>query len=87
MYIYKIIFQNGVYGNIKIASPITGCYKIKMDIKDTIVLVTRGKCSFSEKIKNIQKAGGIIAIIIDDDDVKVFLFYIDFFNNIFRKRF
>jgi hypothetical protein len=37
-----------------------------------IFLVDRGECSFVTKVRNIEKAGGSIAVIIDDqnEDIK-----------------
>lgn len=57
---------------LTVAEPLNACEKIKpLDPKDfsnqlPIVLVERGGCKFTHKAKNIQEAGGRLALIFDN---------------------
>lgn len=65
---YDNIFpEEGMYGLISIATPITACETIQKISRQTIVIVKRGKCKFIDKMRNVQHAGGSAMIIIDTD--------------------
>ncbi|KAJ8317701.1 hypothetical protein KUTeg_005605 [Tegillarca granosa] len=51
------------------AEPYHGCSAFTNEdlLKNSVVLVDRGGCSFLTKTLNIQQAGGIAAIIADND--------------------
>lgn len=44
-----------------------GCEDVQNNINGKLVVVERGMCNFADKIKNIQDAGGIAAIVGADD--------------------
>lgn len=57
-----------------------GCYRSNFTsdfsgdpdgILTPIFLVDRGNCSFVTKVRNIEKAGGSLAVIIDDSDTDI----------------
>lgn len=43
-----------------------GCSPIKQNIRDKIVLVRRGDCTYNQKLTNVQNAGGTAAIFMDN---------------------
>ncbi|KFH71257.1 hypothetical protein MVEG_01558 [Podila verticillata NRRL 6337] len=43
-----------------------GCLPITQDIRDKIVLVRRGDCTFNQKMTNVQNAGGTAVIFMDN---------------------
>ncbi|KAG0085445.1 hypothetical protein BGZ92_008994 [Podila epicladia] len=43
-----------------------GCSAIKQNVREKIVLVRRGDCTFVEKMRNVQKAGGAAVIFMDN---------------------
>ena len=56
--------QTGVTGNIKLASVIDGCSALPNNsLLNNIALVERGNCSFVIKVKNVQDAGAVGAIV------------------------
>lgn len=63
--------EEPLYANLVLASPHDACSQLtskdKFLYKNKFVLAIRGKCSFVEKSLNIQKAGGRVAIIYDND--------------------
>ncbi|TNV78307.1 hypothetical protein FGO68_gene10975 [Halteria grandinella] len=71
---YGQSFIGRIYYN---ASNSNGCTKIN-SIKEVnresvnpIILVDRGQCSFVTKVRNVERAGGSLAVIIDDTYEKV----------------
>ncbi len=54
----------GVTGNIQLAAIINGCTALPTgSLNGKIGLVERGVCDFASKVKNVQNAGGVAAII------------------------
>ncbi|MEM1434104.1 MAG: S8 family serine peptidase [Pseudomonadota bacterium] len=45
-----------------------GCEPFQDDLRGKIVAVDRGVCNFSDKIRNIEQAGGVLGIIMLVDD-------------------
>lgn len=57
----------GVTGNIQLASVIDGCTALPIgSLTGKIGLVERGTCAFTVKVKNVQNAGAIAAIVYND---------------------
>lgn len=53
-----IVYGDGLGGNLD------GCVQFKTEtLQNSIVLVDRGNCSFSDKIMNIESAGGLAGIV------------------------
>lgn len=87
------LFPNeGMYGVLTIANPITACENIKKIVvssgKYLIVIVQRGgKCSFVDKMRNVQKAGGNAMIVIDTSSntkpSSTLLSTVEYFNDIY----
>jgi len=48
------------------ASEADGDNLLRLDYEGMIVLVQRGACSFAEKVRSVQRAGGIAAIVGDN---------------------
>lgn len=64
----KELGQNGVEGQVVKAEPYRSCTSLT-NVKDAynkIVLVQRGSCMFIDKARNLQAAGAIGGIVIDD---------------------
>jgi len=63
--------EEPLYANLVAAEPLNACTKLtstdRFLYKNKFVLAIRGSCSFVEKSLNIQKAGGRVAIIYDND--------------------
>ncbi|VDO99687.1 unnamed protein product [Soboliphyme baturini] len=59
----------GVIGKVAIATPFRACCALKNDLlfAGKVVVVERGDCTFLEKTQNVEKAGGIAAIVLDSD--------------------
>jgi len=54
----------GVTGDVKLSSSIDGCTALPSGyLTGKIGLVQRGTCSFTEKVKNVQNAGAVAAIV------------------------
>ncbi|KAM7011838.1 ER degradation-enhancing alpha-mannosidase-like protein 3 isoform 1-T1 [Tautogolabrus adspersus] len=62
--------STGVRGFVIVAEPYSGCSEItnKEYVQGHIALLQRGQCMFAEKARNIQKAGAIGGIVIDDNE-------------------
>uniref|UniRef100_A0A7N6BH12 alpha-1,2-Mannosidase n=1 Tax=Anabas testudineus TaxID=64144 RepID=A0A7N6BH12_ANATE len=62
--------STGVRGFVTVAEPYTGCTEITNAeyVQGHIALLQRGQCMFAEKARNIQKAGAIGGIVIDDNE-------------------
>ncbi|XP_012720282.2 ER degradation-enhancing alpha-mannosidase-like protein 3 [Fundulus heteroclitus] len=60
----------GVRGFVTVAEPYSGCAEITNGeyVRGHIALLQRGQCMFAEKARNIQKAGAIGGIVIDDNE-------------------
>ncbi|KAJ7401076.1 ER degradation-enhancing alpha-mannosidase-like protein 3 [Pitangus sulphuratus] len=60
----------GTRGFVATIKPYNGCSEITNPeaVKDKIALMQRGQCMFAEKARNIQKAGAIGGIVIDDNE-------------------
>eukprot|EP00943_MAST-04B_sp_MAST-4B-sp1_P005464 g5464.t1 len=52
--------------NMKVATPIKACSDIQNDVKGTVVLIQRGKCSLVDKIERAGNAGAVAALIINN---------------------
>ncbi|XP_073499067.1 ER degradation-enhancing alpha-mannosidase-like protein 3 isoform X2 [Phyllobates terribilis] len=61
---------SGCRGFVAKTEPYSGCSEMtNCDlIKGKIALMQRGQCMFAEKARNVQKAGAIGGIVIDDND-------------------
>ncbi|XP_005090428.1 protease-associated domain-containing protein 1 [Aplysia californica] len=59
-----------VYNKIDmvIADPVEGCQALNNDVKDVVVFILRGECSFLTKTKVAERAGAIAVIIADNDE-------------------
>ncbi|MEQ2184016.1 hypothetical protein GOODEAATRI_003708 [Goodea atripinnis] len=59
-----------VRGFVTVAEPYSGCTEITNGeyVQGHIALLQRGQCMFAEKARNIQKAGAIGGIVIDDNE-------------------
>jgi len=53
---------------ISVADPVLGCSKPANDVKDKIVFVDRGECTFTTKARVMAKAGAAAMIVIGHDD-------------------
>ena len=54
----------GVTADVELASPLDGCTALPAgSMTGKIGLVQRGDCNFTDKVKNVQNAGGLAAII------------------------
>ncbi|XP_041646805.1 ER degradation-enhancing alpha-mannosidase-like protein 3 isoform X2 [Cheilinus undulatus] len=62
--------STGVRGFVTVAEPYSGCSEITNAeyVRGHIALLQRGQCMFAEKARNIQKAGAIGGIVIDDNE-------------------
>ncbi|KAK2835664.1 hypothetical protein Q5P01_016148 [Channa striata] len=62
--------STGVRGFVTVAEPYSGCTEITNAeyVQGHIALLQRGQCMFAEKARNIQKAGAIGGIVIDDNE-------------------
>ncbi|EMP34450.1 ER degradation-enhancing alpha-mannosidase-like 3, partial [Chelonia mydas] len=60
----------GTRGFVATSKPYNGCSEITNpeSVKEKIALMQRGQCMFAEKARNIQKAGAIGGIVIDDNE-------------------
>ncbi|XP_032428104.1 ER degradation-enhancing alpha-mannosidase-like protein 3 isoform X1 [Xiphophorus hellerii] len=60
----------GVRGFVTVAEPYSGCSEITNAeyVQGHIALLQRGQCMFAEKARNIQRAGAIGGIVIDDNE-------------------
>ncbi|KAI4872283.1 hypothetical protein NFI96_027708 [Prochilodus magdalenae] len=60
----------GIRGFVTVAEPYTGCSELSNGefVAGRIALLQRGQCMFAEKARNIQKAGAIGGIVIDDNE-------------------
>ncbi|XP_068273078.1 ER degradation-enhancing alpha-mannosidase-like protein 3 isoform X2 [Nyctibius grandis] len=60
----------GTRGFVATVKPYNGCSEITNPeaVKEKIALMQRGQCMFAEKARNIQKAGAIGGIVIDDNE-------------------
>eukprot|EP00929_Paragymnodinium_shiwhaense_P077468 TRINITY_DN39894_c0_g1_i9.p1 TRINITY_DN39894_c0_g1~~TRINITY_DN39894_c0_g1_i9.p1 ORF type:complete len:917 (-),score=194.63 TRINITY_DN39894_c0_g1_i9:78-2828(-) len=60
--------QAGIHGPLMVAEPIQGCEPLRNFLPPPAgawVVVERGSCSFWEKVMNVQRAGGVGAIIFN----------------------
>ncbi|KAK6177939.1 hypothetical protein SNE40_012800 [Patella caerulea] len=55
------------YVDLIIAEPYEACSPITNYIRNSVVMVSRGHCSFLTKTYNVEKAGGVAAIITDNN--------------------
>jgi hypothetical protein len=64
-----------VAGDVVPGSPVDGCAALTGEVTDAVVLVDRGGCSFEQKALNIQDAGGIGMLLVDNagDDTPPFM--------------
>ncbi|XP_074078323.1 ER degradation-enhancing alpha-mannosidase-like protein 3 isoform X2 [Macrotis lagotis] len=62
--------KSGTRGFVASSKPYNGCSEITNpeDVMGKIALMQRGQCMFAEKARNIQKAGAIGGIVIDDNE-------------------
>uniref|UniRef100_A0A8D0C0T7 alpha-1,2-Mannosidase n=1 Tax=Salvator merianae TaxID=96440 RepID=A0A8D0C0T7_SALMN len=62
--------KSGARGFVVVSKPYNGCSEITNPeaLKEKIALMQRGQCMFAEKARNIQKAGAIGGIVIDDNE-------------------
>ncbi|OXB56081.1 hypothetical protein ASZ78_009224 [Callipepla squamata] len=62
--------KSGTRGFVATIKPYNGCSEITNPeaVKEKIALMQRGQCMFAEKARNIQKAGAIGGIVIDDNE-------------------
>lgn len=69
--------MSGICGSLHIANPILACSPLQRSHNGTdgdsatgvrFVLISRGVCSFEEKVRNAQDGGFQTAIIYDDQD-------------------
>ncbi|KAG5847514.1 hypothetical protein ANANG_G00126850 [Anguilla anguilla] len=62
--------STGVQGSVVVAEPYSGCAELGNAalVAGRIALLQRGQCMFAEKARNIQKAGAIGGIVIDDNE-------------------
>ncbi|XP_062437180.1 ER degradation-enhancing alpha-mannosidase-like protein 3 isoform X2 [Rhea pennata] len=60
----------GTRGFVATIKPYNGCSEVTNPeaVKEKIALMQRGQCMFAEKARNIQKAGAIGGIVIDDNE-------------------
>ncbi|XP_030061482.1 ER degradation-enhancing alpha-mannosidase-like protein 3 [Microcaecilia unicolor] len=60
----------GARGFVAAGEPDNGCSEMTNPdvIKGRIALIQRGECMFAEKARNIQKAGAVGGIVIDDNE-------------------
>ena len=66
------IYNVDLEGQIIIPKKELMCEKTNQNFKDKIVLVTRGECSFYQKVKNCQKNGATGVIIKNDVNSVIF---------------
>uniref|UniRef100_A0A8D0HG28 alpha-1,2-Mannosidase n=1 Tax=Sphenodon punctatus TaxID=8508 RepID=A0A8D0HG28_SPHPU len=61
---------SGTRGFVATSKPYNGCSEVTNPeaLKEKIALMQRGQCMFAEKARNIQKAGAIGGIVIDDNE-------------------
>uniref|UniRef100_A0A6J0TR50 alpha-1,2-Mannosidase n=1 Tax=Pogona vitticeps TaxID=103695 RepID=A0A6J0TR50_9SAUR len=62
--------KSGTRGFVAVSKPYNGCSEITNPeaLNGKIALMQRGQCMFAEKARNIQKAGAIGGIVIDDNE-------------------
>ncbi|NXR26707.1 EDEM3 protein, partial [Cinclus mexicanus] len=62
--------KTGTRGFVAAIKPYNGCSEITNPeaVREKIALMQRGQCMFAEKARNIQKAGAIGGIVIDDNE-------------------
>ncbi|MBN3322845.1 EDEM3 protein, partial [Atractosteus spatula] len=62
--------HRGVQGYVALSEPYSGCSELSNAavVAGRIALLQRGQCMFAEKARNIQKAGAIGGIVIDDNE-------------------
>nr|XP_015211811.1 PREDICTED: ER degradation-enhancing alpha-mannosidase-like protein 3 isoform X1 [Lepisosteus oculatus] len=62
--------HRGVQGYVALSEPYSGCSELSNAavVAGHIALLQRGQCMFAEKARNIQKAGAIGGIVIDDNE-------------------
>ncbi|MBN3295654.1 EDEM3 protein, partial [Amia calva] len=60
----------GVRGSVLIAEPYSGCTELSNAalVAGRVALLQRGSCMFAEKARNLQRAGAIGGIVIDDKE-------------------
>lgn len=70
-----ILNVTGLTGTIVMGIPSLGCspFANSKVVANNIVLIRRGECMFSEKVKMAQKAGALAAIISDTSDQTSFI--------------
>ena len=61
---------------IVLSSPQDACSSITSDVKDKLVLIQRGNCPFSEKIRNAQEAGAAGTIVSNNEQSGSGAFYV-----------
>jgi len=65
--------SGGLRGVVAVPSPPTGCTDMgKCFVAPTFGVVRRGSCWFSEKVLNVQSAGGVAAVIADNTTQALF---------------
>ncbi|MFZ4927715.1 T9SS-dependent M36 family metallopeptidase [Chryseobacterium sp. Mn2064] len=58
---------NGITGDVKLSTVLDGCTALPANsLTEKIGLVERGTCSFTVKVKNLQDAGAIAAIVYNN---------------------
>uniref|UniRef100_S4RPA3 alpha-1,2-Mannosidase n=1 Tax=Petromyzon marinus TaxID=7757 RepID=S4RPA3_PETMA len=64
------IVEKGVQALVAVGEPLSGCSELVNGdaVVGKIALLQRGQCMFAEKARNVQLAGGVGTIIIDDTE-------------------
>ena len=64
---YDLLTKPAVSGELAMAHPIRACTQLQnaVSVKGKIVLVERGDCMFVEKARNLQRAGAIAGVVMD----------------------
>ncbi|OQR89733.1 hypothetical protein THRCLA_09608, partial [Thraustotheca clavata] len=52
-----------------VAQPLKACSEIQAMENGSMILVQRGGCPFTEKLKNVQKANGSYMVVVNNDDM------------------
>lgn len=62
----KRLLSFKVSASLAVAQPYRACQNLKNkeEIRGKLVLLERGECMFVEKVRNVQAAGGLGAIIV-----------------------
>jgi hypothetical protein len=60
--------NNFIFGKLVVSDPFDACARIQNDLAlhNKIVLVKRGTCMFTEKVRNTEKHGAIAVLVVDN---------------------